>query len=121
MDILSDALLGAATGSWAALIGYLVSATARGQLGSVRRSVTARRPYFWLAGLAGAMGQLSFFAALNFAPVSEVSVVASAEIVLTVLFAAIATHTEHQPTDRPAGDARLRRSQPARIASADPG
>ncbi|MGP1674958.1 MAG: EamA family transporter [Candidatus Limnocylindrales bacterium] len=95
MDILPDALLGAATGSWAALIGYLVAATARGQLGSVRRSVTARRPYFWLAGLAGAMGQLSFFAALNFAPVSQVSVVASAEIVLTVLFAAIATHTEH--------------------------
>lgn len=95
MDILPDALLGAATGSWAALVGYLVAATVRGQLGSVRRSVTARRPYFWLAGLGGAMGQISFFAALDFAPVSQVSVVASAEIVLTVLFAAIATHTEH--------------------------
>lgn len=94
MDLLPDALIGAATGSWAALIGYLLSATARGQLTTARRAVTSWRPYFLLAGIAGAIGQISFFAALNFAPVSHVSVVASAEIVLTILFAAIATHTE---------------------------
>ncbi len=90
MDLEPNAVLGAMIGSSTALTTYLVAAAIRGEAGfMVRSSLTTLRPYFWAAGLAGTVGQLSFFAALAFAPVSHVSVVAGSETVLTVLLAAL--------------------------------
>ncbi|HUG29263.1 MAG TPA: DMT family transporter [Candidatus Limnocylindria bacterium] len=90
MDFMPDALLGASIGALTALATYLLTAAVRGRArAELHRSVTSYRPWFWAAGAAGAIGQMSFFSALAFAPVSHVSVVAGSEIVLTVVIAAL--------------------------------
>jgi drug/metabolite transporter (DMT)-like permease len=90
MDLWPDPLVGAAIGSWTATVAYLATAAIRGQLGAVvTATVGTYRPYFIAAGVAGTVGQLSFFAALNFAAVSYVSVVAASETVLTIILAAV--------------------------------
>lgn len=95
MDILPDAALGATIGSWSALAAYTASAAVRGELGRMRSSIGAWKPYFWLAGIGGGVGQIAFFAALNFAPVAHVSVVAASETILTVAFAGLVARAEH--------------------------
>lgn len=90
MDLLPNAVFGALIGTGTAMVTYVLSEMARGDIGRVLRdSLTTVRPWFWAAGLAGALGQLSFFSALAFAPVSHVAVVASSETVLTVIIAAL--------------------------------
>jgi len=90
MDLLPDALVGATIGSATALVAYLLTAAVRGRAArDIRAVATESRPWFWAAGVAGTFGQLSFFAALAFAPVSHVSVVAGSETVLTVIVAAL--------------------------------
>lgn len=89
MDLLPDALLGATIGCWAALAAYLALSAVRGESGTVLRTAISLRPWFVAAGLVGSIGQLSFFAALAFAPLAHVSVVAGSETVLTVLIAAL--------------------------------
>jgi len=90
MDLLPDAILGATIGTTTALLAFLLAAAVRGQAADALRSaVRAHRPYIWAAGVAGTIGQLSFFIALAFAPVSHVSVVAGSETVLTVILAAL--------------------------------
>ena len=89
MDALPNALVGATIGSTTALLAFLVTAAVRGRAGAqLRGSFTTRRPWVWAAGVAGTGGQLSFFAALAFAPVSHVSAVSGSETVLTVMCAA---------------------------------
>jgi drug/metabolite transporter (DMT)-like permease len=96
MDALPDAAVGAAIGSWAALTGYVVSAGLRGRLSTLRTSISGRKPWFWMAGLGGGLGQIAFFAALSYAPVAHVSVVAASETILTVAIAGLVAHrTEH--------------------------
>lgn len=90
MDVMPNALLGAMIGSTTALVTYGAAAAVRGELAlETRRSLTTVRPWFWAAGVAGTVGQLSFFAALAFAPVAHVSVVSGSETVLTVIIAAV--------------------------------
>jgi drug/metabolite transporter (DMT)-like permease len=76
-----------------ALAVHLAAAGARGRArAELRDAIRSERPgRAWIlgAGVAGTAGQLSFFAALAFAPVSHVSVVAGSETVLTVILAAI--------------------------------
>jgi drug/metabolite transporter (DMT)-like permease len=100
MDIVSDALLGALVGAWAALIAHVATAVVRGRWATVRTAVMARRPYFWLAGITGTIGQLCFFTALAFAPVSHVSVVAASETILTVLLAGLVAQGTERITVR---------------------
>jgi drug/metabolite transporter (DMT)-like permease len=89
MDILPNALVGAAIGSTTALTAYLLTSAVRGRAGGeLRSSFTSRRPWIWGAGVAGTGGQVSFFAALAFAPVSYVSAVSGSETILTVMCAA---------------------------------
>jgi drug/metabolite transporter (DMT)-like permease len=89
MDALPDALLGATIGSWVALLTSLGLSGARRELGSFMEALGSFRPSFWLAGAAGAVGQLCFFSALAFAPLSHVAVVVASETVITVILAAI--------------------------------
>jgi drug/metabolite transporter (DMT)-like permease len=89
MDILPDAAIGAAVGSWSALITSTLVALVRGELGLGLARVRRWRPYFWLAGIGGGIGQLSSFAALQYAPLAHVSVVAGSETILTVLFSGL--------------------------------
>jgi drug/metabolite transporter (DMT)-like permease len=90
MDLMPNAILGSLIGSSTAIASYLLTVSVRGEAAVViRSSLTTVRPWFWAAGLAGTVGQLCFFAALAFAPVSHVSVVAGSETVLTVIIAAV--------------------------------
>lgn len=90
MDLMPNAVIGALIGTAMALATYLLSETVRGNLANVvRNSLTSARPWFWAAGLAGAIAQLAFFAALAFAPVSHVAVVAGSETVLTIIIAGL--------------------------------
>lgn len=89
MDLMPNAVIGALIGTGTALATYLASEAVRGNVATiVRNSLSSVRPWFWAAGVAGALGQLAFFAALAFAPVSHVAVVAGSETVLTIIIAA---------------------------------
>jgi uncharacterized membrane protein len=101
MEILPNALLGATVGTVTALTAYLLVAGFRGRAAAeLRDALTTRRPWIWAAGLAGTVGQLSFFAALAVAPVSHVSAVSGSEIVLTVFLAAIVVRRPEAITAR---------------------
>jgi len=90
IEILPNALLGATVGTVTALTAYLLVAGVRGRAAAeLRDALTTRRPWIWAAGLAGTVGQVSFFAALAVAPVSHVSAVSGSEIVLTIFLAAM--------------------------------
>lgn len=89
MEALPNALVGATIGSTTALLAYLVTSALRGRVADELRSAfRSQRPWVWAAGVAGTGGQLSFFAALAFSPVSHVSAVSGSETVLTVICAA---------------------------------
>lgn len=85
LNIVSDVIQAGVIAAWTAMAAYLVTAALRRDLRGAWAAVTARRPWFWLAGLAATTGQLTFFAALQFAPVGPVTVVAASEVVLTTL------------------------------------
>ena len=89
IDVLPDPVLGATIGSWVALVVSLGLSGIRGELGGFVTVVGSFRSSFWLAGAAGAAGQLCFFSALVFAPLSHVAVVAASETVITALLAAL--------------------------------
>lgn len=90
LEYMPDAFVGAAIASWAALILYLGVVTAQGRMSTVfRESFAGARPYFWLAGVATTVGQLSFFVAITYSPVAHVSVIAASETLLTILLATV--------------------------------
>lgn len=89
IDVLPDPLLGATIGSWVALLTSLGLSALRRELGGFVGVLGSFRRSFWLAGAAGAAGQLCFFSALAFAPLSHVAVVAASETVITVMLAAV--------------------------------
>jgi uncharacterized membrane protein len=90
LEYMPDVFLGATIASWTALISYVGISALQGRTGSIfRTSFNNFRIHFWLAGLATTIGQLSFFAAITFAPVAHVSVIAASETLLTIFLAAI--------------------------------
>lgn len=90
MDLMPHAIVAAFIAASTGLVLVLGYEAIRGNAGTaLRSSLTSVRPWFWAAGVTGTIGQLSFFAALAFAPVSHVSVVAGSETVLTVIIAAV--------------------------------
>lgn len=90
LEYMPDVFVGATIASWAALFLYLGTSVVRGRTGTVfRASFTNFRPYFWFAGLTTTMGQLGFFAAITFIPVSHVSVIAASETLLTIFLATL--------------------------------
>jgi drug/metabolite transporter (DMT)-like permease len=90
LEYLPNAYLGAMIGSCTALLSYIAISAAQGNLRAVfQTSFEAFRPHFWLAGLASTVGQLSFFVAITFAPVSHVVVIAASETILTLILTAI--------------------------------
>lgn len=96
-----NALLGATVGSWVALAFLLTTPVIRGDLSEkLRVSFATFRPYFWLAGIGTIVGQLGFFLAITFAPVSHVSVIAASETLLTILLAAIFLRNSENVTSR---------------------
>jgi len=101
IEYMPNAFFGAMIASWAALISYLATLPAQGCLRTTfRTSFESFNPYFWLAGIASTVGQLSFFAAVMFAPVSHVSVIAACETLLTIILAVIFLQRSESVTRR---------------------
>jgi drug/metabolite transporter (DMT)-like permease len=90
MDLMPHAIIAAFLAASTGLVLVVLFEAVRGNARhALRSSLTSVRPWFWAAGVTGGIGQVSFFAALAFAPVSHVSVVAGSETVLTVIIAAL--------------------------------
>lgn len=90
LEYLPNVFLGVAIGSLTALVFYITMTGARGKLSAaLKTSFGSFRPYFWLAGLGSTVGQFGFFAAVWFAPLSQVTVITSSETILTLILAAI--------------------------------
>jgi drug/metabolite transporter (DMT)-like permease len=100
LNIVPDMIQAGTFGAWAAFTAFLVLAAARRELGAAGRAMLAPRPWFWLAGVFGTVGQLAFFAALHFAPVGAVTVVAASEVVLTTMLAGLLVQRVEQVTRR---------------------
>jgi drug/metabolite transporter (DMT)-like permease len=100
MDIVPDAIQAGSFSGWAAMAAFLLLAAVRRELGAAARAMLAPRPWFWLAGVFGTIGQLCFLAALRFAPVGAVTVVAASEVVLTTLLAGVLVQRAEQVTRR---------------------
>ena len=66
-----------------ALLSYLGWEVIRGRAGALLRTLVAWRPWFWLAGVAGTTGQLTFYMALHFIAVGPATVISASEVVLT--------------------------------------
>jgi drug/metabolite transporter (DMT)-like permease len=62
--------------------------------------MTARRPWFWLAGVAGILANLAFFTAVRYAPVGAVTVVGASEVVITMLLGGLLAQQLEQVTRR---------------------
>jgi drug/metabolite transporter (DMT)-like permease len=100
MNIVPDAIQAGLFAGWAALAAYLVWEGVQGRLGRVVPGVIARRPWFWLAGLAGTTGQLTFFGALHYIDVGPATVIAASEVVLTTALGGILAQQLEQVTRR---------------------
>jgi drug/metabolite transporter (DMT)-like permease len=100
MNIVPDAIQAGFFAAWAGFGAYLLLAAFRRDLGAAARAMVALRPWFWLAGAFGTFGQLSFFAALHFAPVGAVTVVAASEVVLTTMLGGLLVQRFEQVTRR---------------------
>lgn len=90
LDLTPNAVLGAAVGALAGFASYVAVTALQGRLGRIMvASFASFRPVLWLAGVTSAIGILSFYVAVTFAPVSYVSVVAASETLLTLIFGAV--------------------------------
>lgn len=101
IEYMPEAALGAMIASWAALLSYLTMSAMRGRFRSeFKSSFGTLRPYFWLAGIASTVGQVSFFIAITFAQVSYVSVIAASETLLTLMLSAVLVRHSEKLTFR---------------------
>jgi drug/metabolite transporter (DMT)-like permease len=100
MNIVPDMIQAGAFASWAGFAASMSVAAARGDLSAAGRAMLAPRPWFWLAGGFGTLGQLAFFGAVQLAPVGAVTVVAASEVVLTTLLAGLLVQRFEQVTRR---------------------
>jgi drug/metabolite transporter (DMT)-like permease len=100
MNVVPDGIQAGAVGAWAALAGFLILAAARGQLAAAALAILAPRPWFWLAGVLGTLGQLCFFSAVQLAPVGPVTVVAASEVVLTTMLGGLLVQRTEQVNRR---------------------
>lgn len=100
MVIVPDAIQAGFFAAIGALVSYLAWETVQGRAGAVPRTLVARRPWFWLAGVAGTTGQLSFFAALHFIAVGPATVISASEVVLTTALGGLLAQQLEQVTRR---------------------
>lgn len=90
VEAMPDPYVAALVSAVSGFVVYAVYLASRGQLvTSVKALREERQPYYWLAGVASSVGQLSLFIALSLAPASIVSVVSSSDTILTLLLGAV--------------------------------
>jgi drug/metabolite transporter (DMT)-like permease len=86
IDYMPDPLVGAMIGAVAALIFQLALQVSQRRIRSVVLGAFRDiRPALWLGGVASTLGLLTFFAAIQLAPLSYVAVVASSETMITMI------------------------------------
>ena len=74
-------MIGAAAGVVCFCLFAIVVTTMRTE---VHRTFTEFRPWLWLAGLFTSMGQLLYFAALNYSSISKIALITSMEVFVTM-------------------------------------
>jgi drug/metabolite transporter (DMT)-like permease len=101
LDSMPDPLLGAAVGAIGGLLTHLVVQTASGRLRLMFvSSIRHPRPRLLAAGVCSSVGLYSFFAALSFAPLAHVAVIAATETMLTLLLSALLLRGTERLTPR---------------------
>lgn len=83
---LSDPVVGAGVGALAGLIAYTAHAFLSGNASSMGSLVRGMNRFFVASGASVAVAQVSFFAALAFAPVAYVAVIVATQSLFIVLF-----------------------------------
>lgn len=83
---LSDPVVGAGVGALAGLIAYTAHAFIAGNVTSMGSLVRGMNRFFVASGASVAVAQVSFFAALTFAPVAYVAVIVATQALFIVLF-----------------------------------
>lgn len=100
LNLVPDAVQAGFFTGIAGLICYLAWEVAQGRAGRIPPTVVAVRPWFWLAGLGGTMGQLTFFWAIQLIPVGPATVIAASEVVLTTALGGLLAQQLEQVTRR---------------------
>lgn len=100
MVIVPDAIQAGFFAAIGALVSYLGWEAVQGRLGAAPRTLVARRPWFWLAGVAGTTGQLTFYLALHFIAVGPATVISASEVVLTTALGGLLAQQLEQVTRR---------------------
>jgi drug/metabolite transporter (DMT)-like permease len=100
MVMVPDAIQAGFFAAVAALVCYAAWETVNGRLRAIPASLLAPRPWFWLAGVAGTTGQLTFYAALDFIAVGPATVITASEVVLTTALGGLLAQQLEQVTRR---------------------
>ena len=80
-----DAVLGTMIGAAAGVVCFCVLATVVTTMRTeLYRTFTEFRPWLWLAGLFTSVGQLLYFAALNYSSISKIALITSMEVFVTM-------------------------------------
>ena len=80
-DAVLGTMIGAAAGVTCFCLLAIVVTTMRAEL---HRTFTEFRPWLWLAGLFTSVGQLLYFAALNYSSISKIALITSMEVFVTM-------------------------------------
>lgn len=100
LNIVPDALQAGFFTGVAGLVCYLAWEVAQGRGGRVVAGLLAVRPWFWLAGLGGTLGQLTYFWAIQLIPAGPAAVIAASEVVLTTALGGLLAQQLEQVTRR---------------------
>jgi drug/metabolite transporter (DMT)-like permease len=100
MVIVPDAIQAGFFAAIGALLSYLGWEVIQGRAGALLRTLVAWRPWFWLAGVAGTTGQLTFYMALHFIAVGPATVISASEVVLTTALGGMLVQHLEQVTRR---------------------
>jgi len=88
--LLPDAVLGSLIGSLVAALVYLVTALFIGKYRSdVRDTFSQVNPWLLAAGIFSSLGQISYFVALKYSPISQIALVTSMEVFVTMFLSVI--------------------------------
>jgi drug/metabolite transporter (DMT)-like permease len=94
-----DPVLGTMVGALTGLLFFIVLSAFLDSIRSdLRSTFTEFNPWLWLAGLFTSLGQLSYFAALNYTTISKIALITSMEVFMTMFLSQAIFRTEGRMT-----------------------
>jgi drug/metabolite transporter (DMT)-like permease len=90
-DAVLGTMVGAAAGGVCFCLLAIVVTSMRAEL---HRTFTEFRPWLWLAGLFTSVGQLLYFAALNYSSISKIALITSMEVFVTMFLSRLVLRGE---------------------------